>query len=94
MSDDPKTWGYPTFAKDFPANEELARLVDAFARGDYATVRADAPKLKSDDEAVMAAAKLLVERTAPDPMAKYLFILAAALLAFLSLWWMGHNGHS
>ena len=30
-------WGFPSFARDFPANEELSALGDAFARGDYKT---------------------------------------------------------
>lgn len=94
MSEDPKTWGFPAFARDFPKNDELGRLVDAFARGDYATVRTDAPKLAAatEDEAVKKAAQTLRERIEPDPTSKLLFLFAAALLAFLSIWWVTHDG--
>lgn len=94
MSEDTKSWGYPSFAKDFPANDELARLVDAFARGDYATVRADAPKLaaSTDDDAVKKAAQTLRERIEPDPTSRLLFVFAALLLAFLTFWWVTHDG--
>ena len=46
------TWGFPSFARDFPNDPELAVLVAAFAAGDYATVRIGAPELasKTDDE--------------------------------------------
>ncbi|MBX3227634.1 MAG: hypothetical protein KIT84_14865 [Labilithrix sp.] len=91
---DPAAWGQPAFAKDFPKHEELDRLVLAFARGDYATVREGAPKLaaSTDDDAVRAAAKLLRERIEPDPSAKLLFLFAFLLLAFLSAWWITHAG--
>ncbi len=94
MSENAKSWGHPAFAKDFPANDELTRLVDAFARGDYATVRADAPKLaaSTDDVAVKRAANTLRRRIEPDPTSKVLLALAALLLAFLSLWWVTHDG--
>lgn len=87
-------WGYPSFAKDFPENEELAALVDAFARGDYKTASEGGLALakKTDDEAVKKAALLLAERTKPDPTSRLLFLLTAGLLVFLSLWWMTHDG--
>lgn len=96
MKGDAKDWGYPSFAKDFPANEELNRLVDAFARGDYATVRRDAPKLaaSTDDAEVKKAAETLRERIEPDPASKLLFLFAALLLAFLTVWWVMHDGPS
>lgn len=91
---DPDAWGRPAFARDFPEDEELTRLVLAFTRGDYAAVREGAPRLaeRSEDEAVKAAARTLRERIEPDPSAKLLFVFAFALLAFLSGWWVTHSG--
>ncbi len=80
----------PAFAKDFPAHPELDELVEAFARGDFRAVGAEAEALakRTDDEAVAAAARTLLERTRPDPRAKYLFVLAGGLLAFLTIYWV------
>jgi len=86
--------GFPRFAKDFPRDPELDRLVVAYARGDYRTVRDGAPALakKTEDDAVKRAAELLRARIEPDPAARVLFALAAALLAFLAIWWITHDG--
>jgi len=102
MTDEKKTkqtkgeaaWGFPSFAKDFPENDELAELVDAFARDDYKTAGEDGLALakKTDDDAVKKAALLLAERTKPDPSSKLLFLFTATLLVFLSVWWMTHDG--
>lgn len=82
----------PTFAAQFPRDAELDALVDAFARGDYAHVRAAAPRLAelAEDEDVRAAALVLRERIDPDPLGKTLIIVAALLLAFLAWWYLGH----
>jgi hypothetical protein len=87
-------WGYPSFARDFPDNDELAALVEAFARGDYKTASEGGRALaaKTDDGEVKKAALLLAERTKPDPTSRVLFFFTAALLVFLSLWWMMHDG--
>ena len=91
---DPASWGFLHFAKDFPAHAELDALVFAFSNGDYAAVRTGAPKLaaSTDDEAVKRAANLLRARIEPDPTAKLLFLFAAALLLFLTGWWVAHDG--
>jgi len=83
----------PSFASAFPASQELDALVEAFARGDYARVRAEAPKLErgSEDEGVRAAARTLMERTEPDPLAVKLMLLAGALLVLLMGWWIVHG---
>ena len=88
------SWGFPHFARGFPRHAELDELVAAFARGDYATVREGAPKLaaSTDDEDVKRAARLLRERIEPDPSSKTLFLFAAALLVFLTAWWVAHDG--
>jgi hypothetical protein len=69
-------------------------MVEAFARGDYARVRADARAIEraSHDDALKGAARALVERTNPDPLALALLALAALLLAFLGGWWMVNGG--
>jgi hypothetical protein len=82
----------PSFAAGFPVSPELDALVDAFARGDYARVRAEAPKLlrDADDDAVRAAVRTLVERTEPDPLAVRLLLLTTVLLVVLAGWWIVH----
>jgi hypothetical protein len=89
-----RDWGYPAFAKDFPRHPELDELVAAFSRGDFQAVRERAPKLaaSSEDDAVKRAAQTLRERVEPDPTSKLLFLFAAALLAFLTGWWITHDG--
>jgi hypothetical protein len=84
----------PAFARDFPRLPELDALVEAFARGDYARVRQDAPKLaeRSADENVKRAALTLVERTRADPIALGLFAVTAGLLIVVATWWIVH-GH-
>ena len=81
------------FAVDFPASPELDALVDAFARGDYAHVRAEAPKLEkaTEDVAVRAAARTLLERTRPDPLAVRLLLLTGVLLLVLTGWWVAQG---
>lgn len=83
----------PSFARSFPASPELDTLVDAFARGDYARVRAEAPKLEqaAEDDAVRAAARTLVDRTRPDPLAVRLLLLTGVLLVVLTGWWVVHG---
>ena len=80
----------PSFARDFPRTTALDELVEAFARGDYARVRAEGPKLAASalEESVRTAALRLVARTAPDPLAVWLLVLTGALLVALSaaLW--------
>ena len=84
----------PSFARAFPRTSELDTLVEAFEKGDYARVRAEAPKLEaaSKDDLVQRAARALVDRTKPDTTAVALLALAALLVALLSAWWIGH-GH-
>jgi hypothetical protein len=80
----------PAFARDFPRTPALDALVDAFARGDYARVRNEGPKLaaSADDENIRGAARTLVARTNPDRLALWLLVLAGALLAILSGYWI------
>jgi len=84
----------PSFARAFPRSPELDALVEAFEEGDYARVRAEAPKLEagSTDEVVKRAARALLDRTRPDPLAVALLALAALFVGLLSTWWIAH-GH-
>lgn len=88
-------WGYPSFARGFPREAELDALVKAFADGDYLTVRTRAPVLAAREgvsPAVKKAAELLRARVEPDKTARTFFALAAALLVFLTVWWVTHDG--
>ena len=83
----------PSFARAFPQSPELDALVEAFVRGDYAAVRAGAPNLErsSPNPAIQAAARTLVERTRPEPLAVTLLALAVMLLVVLLVWAVGHG---
>ena len=63
-----------------------------FDQGNYAAVREQGLKLakETEDEAVKRAAKELMSRVDPDPMAKLLVLGAAVLLAILSGWYWTH----
>jgi len=78
----------PTFVLDFPRDPALDRLVTAFERGDYRTVRREAPRVARDaaSPAVRRAALELRRRIDPDPVAVALLGIAVALLAFLVVW--------
>jgi hypothetical protein len=90
MPDEPRR---PTFATEFPHVAELDALVDAFVRGDYATVRAQAPKLaaSTQDAAVRDAARTLVDRTKPDRLAVALVALTGVLLVAIAGYWIAHG---
>lgn len=78
----------PAFAKGFPRDAELDRLVDRFARGDHAAARAGAEALasKTEDPAVAAAARALRARLTPDRLAWVLLLGPALLLLVLTVW--------
>jgi hypothetical protein len=83
----------PSFARHFPREPELDRLVAAFERGNYALVREQAPRLMKatarDD--VRLAARELRRRIDPDPLASFLLVAAAGLLAFLAYFYFAHT---
>jgi hypothetical protein len=83
----------PAFAKEFPRIADLDDVVAAFARGDYASVRAQAIRLEqaSPDPIVREAARVLFDRTRPDPLAVTMLVIAALLLATVASWWMAHG---
>ncbi len=78
----------PTFARAFPRSPDLDALVEAFARGDYAHVRAHAPLLErsSQDPAIQGAARTLHQRTRPHPLAIALLAMTTLLLVILAVW--------
>ncbi len=82
----------PAFALSFPDDPALHALVAAFEQGDYARVRRDAPALvqQTNSAEVRKAARELVKRLEPDPIAVYLLAGAALLLAFLAFWYWTH----
>lgn len=84
--------GIPAFARDFPSDPTLDALVAAFEAGDYARVRREAPALAqaTDRDEVRAAARELARRLDPDPLALWLLVGAAVLLAFLAAWYWSH----
>jgi hypothetical protein len=85
----------PVFVLDFPDDPELERLVAAFEAGDYAQVRAEAAGLaaRTESPAVREAALELRRRIEPDPLARYLLVISALLLVFLTVWAYGVQSH-
>jgi hypothetical protein len=85
----------PYFARAYPKNAELEALVAAFDRGDYATVRTDAPALaaRAGDPAVKRAAEDLARRIQPDSLSAALVVIGAGLLLFLVYTYWGHAPH-
>ena len=81
----------PPFAQDYPP--ELDELVEAFERGNYASVRQGTDKLsrESTDTKVKAAAADLRSRTEADPMQKVLLGIVALLLVGLGVYWWAHQ---
>lgn len=88
----PRREGIPAFALGFPSDPALDALVAAFDQGDYARVRREAPALvkATDSVAVRKAARELLKRLEPDPIAVYLLAGAALLLTFLAFWYWTH----
>jgi hypothetical protein len=82
----------PRFLLGFPPHPELMRLAAAFEAGNYALVRAEAEALaeRAESRAVRDAALELRRRIEPDPLAKYLLALTAALLLSLAYWAYHH----
>jgi hypothetical protein len=82
----------PRFLLGFPPDPDLARLAAAFEAGNYALVRAEADALaeRAESPAVRDAALELRRRIEPDPLAKYLLALTAALLLSLAYWAYHH----
>jgi hypothetical protein len=82
----------PAFARQFPHDRELERLVTAFEAGNYALVREAAPRLaqQTESDEVRRAARELRRRVDPDPLMVYLVGVAALLLGVLAYWYWSH----
>lgn len=78
-----------------PAPEDpLAAARAAFEAGDYGEARALAGEhLASADARVREAARRLVERTTPDPAAKWLLLGALVVIAATTAYWLAHPSH-
>ncbi|MFO0660696.1 MAG: hypothetical protein U0165_12820 [Polyangiaceae bacterium] len=83
----------PPFAQKFPRDPALDKLVSAFANGDFATVREQAPELakSASDPEVARAALDLRRRLDPDPLAVWMLSGTGLLLLFLIAWFYGHK---
>ncbi len=83
------------FLETLPDDAALRELGEAFEAGNYARVRAEAPKLaqSSEREDVRAAAADLARRIEPDPLVKYLFLVAVLLLLAIAAFAYGGHGH-
>ncbi len=83
------------FLETLPPHPELAALAEAFERGNYARVRAEAPRLleTAEDEAVRDAARDLLRRLEPDPLMKFLLGLAIVLLLAATAFAYTTHGH-
>jgi hypothetical protein len=87
------TRAVPAFARAFPEDPDLSRLLAAFEAGNYRIVRELAPKLaaRTENSAVRKAALDLKRRTEPDPVQLYLLGLTLVLLVFLTAWFYLHK---
>ncbi len=82
------------FLAELPDDPRIQRLAEAFEAGNYARVRSDAPALLASDESeeVRQAARELLDRIQPDPLAKYL--LAVSVLLFIAVVAFAYGGHA
>jgi len=86
--------GWPEFLEEFPDSPLLTPIVEAFARGDYRSVRSLTEALPASTEPELRTLALgLVARTRPDPLTRLLFVLACALFVFVAVWSMLGHGH-
>lgn len=87
--------GREDFAKDFPSDPALAKLLVAFDRGDYFTVRRDAEAVaeKAKDPRVAKAARDLRARIDPAPTASLLLLVGLALAVFVGGYFLLKHEH-
>jgi hypothetical protein len=75
----------PRFLLKFPEDPELEELMAAFEAGNFAAVRAEAPRLieRTERPEVKRAAEELLRRIEPDPLVK--FLLGVAVFLFVAV---------
>ncbi|HEX4338525.1 MAG TPA: hypothetical protein VH062_21620 [Polyangiaceae bacterium] len=85
---DPTGMERPKFLLAYPEDPALERLIVAFENGNYALIRKEAEAVArgAEDPAVRDAALELRRRIEPDPLAKYLLLIAVLLLVYLVAW--------
>jgi hypothetical protein len=78
----------PPFLRELPDDPDLNLIVRAYERGDYRLVRYESERLAEESvrPEVRRAARELRRRIDPDPLAKYLLLVACGLFAFLVFW--------
>lgn len=77
-----------SFASRYPESAELDALLDAFEAGNFERVRTEGPALaqRAEDPEISRAARDLVSRLSPDPLAVRMLLGAGLLLLFLIYW--------
>jgi hypothetical protein len=93
-STDAASDGRSPFAADFPRDPALDALLSAFEAGNFARVREEAPRLvaSASDPSIVRAAREILARTRPDPLARWVLVITGALLVALTAWWIAHDG--
>ena len=92
-STEPPRSDVPAFALAYPLDDEdLEEIARLFEQGHYGDVRERAMKLvhQTERDEVRRAARDVLKRLEPDPVAKYLIAGAAVLLVFLAGWFWTH----
>jgi hypothetical protein len=86
----------PTYAKDYPEDEEVLALVDAFEAGNYRRVREGAARIAASEkpEAVKSAARDLKSRTEASRAQIALLVITAVLVVALSGYEIATHGPS
>ncbi len=85
----------PRFLLNFPKDPALDDLVDAYERGNFKYVRANATQLilETKDPEVKRAAEQLRKRIDPDPLVVTMLAIAIGLFSFLVVWAYALHDH-
>ncbi len=83
------------FAKGYPEDPALTKLLEAFDRGDYLTVRRDAEEIAkaTDDPNVAKAARELRQRIEPARTASLLLLVGLVLAVFVGGYFLLQHEH-
>lgn len=87
----------PVFARTFPKEPRLDRALSYFTAGNYQRARAEAEALlqdSTDNAELRSAAREILRRMEPDPLAKALVAIAFVLLIVLAgYYWTQPHAH-